>query len=220
MTILDMHNHSLASDDARASVDQYARWIDMLRRKGLEMDGFVLTEHRQYDPLVDYSELAGQHQLKIFNAAELDTDAGHFLVYGMTSKLAARVNLTDVAMHAEDLVEMADEEGAIAVPAHVGRYNIGFCEFVSPERPFPGVTVVEHLNGGSNGEETDRAMGLMALGRYVGIAGSDAHFVNRIGRYLTRFLDPVETMADIVNGLRNGRVEAIVVDSDVAARTP
>lgn len=220
MTILDMHNHSIASDDARASVEQYARWIDMLRGKGLEIDGFVLTEHRQFDPGVDYSEIGQQHGLIIFNAAELDTDAGHFLVYGVTEQLTKLIDFSDVTMRAEDLIRFVDETGGIAVPAHVGRYNIGFCEFVSPERPFEGVSVVEHLNGGSNAEEADRAMGLLAEGDYVGIAGSDAHFVNRIGRYLTRFLDPVSSMGEIVACLRAGRVETLISEGELSSRTP
>ena len=219
MTILDMHNHSLLSDDARASVEQYAKWLTMLRGKGLEIDGFVLTEHRQFDPSVEYEEIGGRYDLKIFNAAELDTDAGHFLVYGVDPGLSERFNLADVTMHAEDLIEAVEETGGIAVPAHVGRYNIGFCEFVGPERPFRGVSVVEHLNGGSNEEETARAAALMAESSYVGLAGSDAHFVNRIGRYLTRFLDPVTSMEDIVGALRAGRVETMIAET-MASRAP
>jgi predicted metal-dependent phosphoesterase TrpH len=219
MTLLDMHNHSLLSDDARASVEQYAKWLQMLRGKGLEIDGFVLTEHRQFDPAVEYAEIGGRYDLKIFNAAELDTDAGHFLVYGVSPELGKRFNFADVTMHAEDLIKVAEETGGIAVPAHVGRYNIGFCEFVNADRPFTGVSVVEHLNGGSNEEEASRAAALMAQSSYVGLAGSDAHFVNRIGRYLTRFLDPVSTMEDIVRGLRAGRVETVIAET-MASRAP
>jgi hypothetical protein len=185
----------------------------MLRRKGQEIDGFVLTEHRQFDPSVEYSEIAERYALKIFNATELDTDAGHFLIYGVSEELSRRFNLADVTIHAEDLVEVAEETGGIAVPAHVGRYNIGFTEFVGPGRPFERVTVVENLNGGSNEEETARAAALMARSSYVGIAGSDAHFVNRIGRFLTRFVDPIDSMADIVAALKAGRVETVLADT-------
>ena len=219
MTILDMHNHSLLSDDARASVEQYAKWLDMLRGKGLEIDGFVLTEHRQFDPSIEYGEIGDRYGLRIFNATELDTDAGHFLVYGVSDELRRRFDFADVTMGAEDLVEVAEDSGGIAVPAHVGRYNIGFCEFVGPDRPFERVRVVEHLNGGSNEEETSRAAALMNGASYVGIAGSDAHFVNRIGRYLTRFLDPVESMADIVAALKAGKVETVIAET-MASRTP
>ena len=44
--ILDLHTHSVRSDDGRAKVANYCQWI---RRKELPIDGFVLTEHRQFD---------------------------------------------------------------------------------------------------------------------------------------------------------------------------
>ena len=39
--ILDLHTHSVRSDDGRAKVDNYCQWI---RRKELPLDGLVLTE--------------------------------------------------------------------------------------------------------------------------------------------------------------------------------
>jgi len=44
--ILDLHTHSVRSDDGRAKVENYCQWI---RKKELPLDGFVLTEHRQFD---------------------------------------------------------------------------------------------------------------------------------------------------------------------------
>ena len=44
--ILDLHTHSIRSDDGRAKVDNYCQWI---RKKELPLDGLVLTEHRQFD---------------------------------------------------------------------------------------------------------------------------------------------------------------------------
>ena len=51
--ILDLHLHSEASDDSRAPVEAY---LKILARKRAErpLDGFVLTEHRKFDPHADY----------------------------------------------------------------------------------------------------------------------------------------------------------------------
>ena len=43
--ILDLHTHSIQSDDGRAKVENYCQWI---RKKEVGIDGFVLTEHRQF----------------------------------------------------------------------------------------------------------------------------------------------------------------------------
>ena len=46
---LDMHSHSVSSDDSRATVEQYVKWIQVLRKRGHTVDGIVLTEHRKFD---------------------------------------------------------------------------------------------------------------------------------------------------------------------------
>ena len=48
--ILDLHTHSVKSDDGRAKVENYCKWI---QKKELPLDGFVLTEHRQFDDQSD-----------------------------------------------------------------------------------------------------------------------------------------------------------------------
>ena len=58
LMFLDLHTHSVSSDDSRATVEQYVKWAGVLRRKGRRIDGFVLTEHRKFDFDADYSSLA------------------------------------------------------------------------------------------------------------------------------------------------------------------
>ena len=52
--ILDLHTHSIKSDDGRAKVQNYCQWI---KSRDIPIDGFVLTEHRQFDNDSDYSDL-------------------------------------------------------------------------------------------------------------------------------------------------------------------
>ena len=102
---LDLHTHSVASDDSRATVDQYIKWVNVLRRKGAEIDGFVLTEHRQFNHDIDYVSLSKKNGITILKGAELDTDAGHFLVYGITKSLSENIDFFDLSMSAEKLVK-------------------------------------------------------------------------------------------------------------------
>ena len=80
---LDMHSHSVSSDDSRATVEQYVKWIQVLRKRGHTIDGIVLTEHRKFDIDKDYSDLAAQYNVLVLKGSELDTRFGHFLVYGV-----------------------------------------------------------------------------------------------------------------------------------------
>ena len=76
--ILDLHTHSIKSDDGRAKVENYCQWI---RAKSLPIQGFVLTEHRQFDFESDYSELADAFDLTILKASEVETEYGLSLIH-------------------------------------------------------------------------------------------------------------------------------------------
>ena len=70
LVILDLHSHSIKSDDGRAKVQNYCQWI---KTRKIPIDGFVLTEHRQFDNESDYSDLAEKHGLKGFDALHLSS---------------------------------------------------------------------------------------------------------------------------------------------------
>ena len=44
--ILDLHAHSDRSEDSRAPLETYLKWLQR-KRALLPIDGIVLTEHRQ-----------------------------------------------------------------------------------------------------------------------------------------------------------------------------
>ena len=207
--LLDLHTHSVASDDSRATVEQYVKWIDVLRRKGYRIDGFVLTEHRQFDFGRDYSALAADGGVVILKGAELDTNSGHFLVFGITPELTRRIDLADVGMDALELMSAAAETGGIAIPAHPGRFGIGLYEFIRNGADFGGVTIVEHLNGSNRPGEQERAEELIAERSYKGTGGSDAHLVSAIGACMTEFERPVATEKELVRELVSGDFRAV-----------
>ena len=206
---LDLHTHSVASDDSRATVEQYVKWIGMLRRKGYRIDGFVLTEHRQFDFDRDYSALAAEGDVLILKGAELDTRVGHFLVFGITPELTRRIDLTDVGMDAMELMRVAAETGGIAIPAHPGRFGIGLYEFMGNGTDYSGLTIVEHLNGSNRPGEQGRAEELIAKYGYKGTGGSDAHLVSAIGACMTEFERPVATEEELVRELISGDFRAV-----------
>ena len=122
--ILDLHTHSIKSDDGRAKVENYCQWI---RSKDLPIDGFVLTEHRQFDTESDYSALADKFDLVILKASEVETEYGHVLVFGVTEKLTKVFDFASINLRLEMVLETSNQHGAIAVPCHPGRaISIGF----------------------------------------------------------------------------------------------
>ena len=199
---LDLHAHSTdASDDAGGTVEGYLKWIAARRRRGYRIDGFVLTEHRHYDPAVRYDELAGRYDVTVLHGAELETDVGHVLVYGITPGLVRGIDFADVALSHRELLTAVRDEGGVAVPAHAGRPRIGLWDHAQAGRVgFELVGAIEALNGGSSDEENGRARELAEARQLASVGGSDAHFVSAIGRCLTAFERPVTTVAGLVAG--------------------
>ena len=120
--ILDLHTHSIKSDDGRAKVENYCQWI---RARNIPIDGFVLTEHRQFDFESDYRALAEENGLVILKASEVETEYGHVLVYGVTEALTQAFDFSSINNALKDVLQAANDHGAVAVPCHPGRPKVG-----------------------------------------------------------------------------------------------
>ena len=210
--ILDLHSHSIVSDDGRAKVENYCQWI---RKKEIPLDGFVLTEHRLYDDLSDYSALAEASGLLILKASEVETEYGHVLVFGVSDALREAFDFGQIGLPLEKVVRESERHGATAVPCHPGRTRVGMCAHIDTRGDPIGVEVIETLNGGSRGNENGEALALAERKSYHRIGGSDSHIVSHIARCATRFQDEILGMDDLVAALRAGRCEAVTLEDGV-----
>ncbi len=204
--ILDLHNHSIMSDDARAKVENYCQWI---QKRKLEIDGLVLTEHRQYDAESDYRAIEDEFGILILKASEVETDYGHVLVFGVNEDMQNAFDFGRIGHSCQMVVDTAKRCGGIAVPCHPGRAKVGMLAHVEARGPVEGVEVIEVLNGGSRGSENADALALAERQGYRGSGGSDAHIVSHIGRCATKFAREIASIADLVDALRAGDYEAI-----------
>ena len=204
--IIDLHAHSIKSDDGRAKVENYCKWI---RTRELPLDGFVLTEHRQFDDESDYSPLGEEYGLLILKGSEVETEYGHVLVFGVTPELVDEFDFSSISLPLAKVIKACEKHNAVPVPCHPGRPRVGMAahleEFGVPE----GVKIVEIYNGGSRNNEDEIACSLADEQGYAGIAGSDAHIVSHIGRCATRFDQKIRSMQDLVEALQNNAFEAV-----------
>jgi predicted metal-dependent phosphoesterase TrpH len=202
--ILDLHLHSELSDDSRAPVEAY---LKLLQRKRAErpLDGIVLTEHRQFDLLRDYRALEDKYGLLILTAAEVETDYGHVLVYGVNRDILARFDFTNVRLPAQEVMTEVARMGGIALPCHPGRPTVGLCAHYDSKPSLEGVVGVEAINGGSRRGEDERAQALIDEYGYKAYGGSDSHLVSFVGICATEFDAKISTIADLVRELRDGR---------------
>jgi len=214
--ILDLHLHSDRSDDSRAPVEAY---LKLLQRKREErpLDGIVLTEHRQFDPRRDFRDLEDRYGFLILNAAEIETDYGHVLVFGVNDDIMARFDFTDVRLPAQDVIREVERLGGVALPCHPGRPTVGMCAHYESRGPLHGVIAVEALNGGSKKGEDDRVRELMRQYGYAGFGGSDSHLVSFVGICATEFDAQIRTIDDLVRELRAGRCRPVDFRQRLAA---
>ena len=204
--ILDLHTHSIKSDDGRAKVENYCQWI---RSRELPLDGFVLTEHRQFDDESDYSELGEKFGLVILKASEVETEYGHVLVFGVTPALTEEFDFARVDNPLADVIAAAKKHGAVAVPCHPGRPRVGMFAHTEELGIPEGVEIVEIYNGGSRDNEDQIAIDNAEKLGYRGIAGSDSHIVSHVGRCATKFEKDIRNMDDLVAALKAGEFEAV-----------
>ena len=209
---IDMHCHSISSDDARATAEQYLKWIQVLRQRGRQVDGIVLTEHRKFDREADYSALAKQYDVLVLKGSELDTRYGHVLVYGVNDHLLQTFDFSDVTIDTQALIHEARRSGAMAVPAHPGRFGVGLVDHLANGADVEDLEIIELLNFGSREGENERAAELGAQRGLLGIGGSDAHFTSAIGSCLTEFQDSIHNETDLVTALAGGRFQAVSME--------
>lgn len=204
--IIDLHAHSTKSDDGRAKVENYCKWI---RTRELPLDGFVLTEHRQFDDESDYSPLGDEYGLLILKGSEVETEYGHVLVFGVTPELVREFDFASISLPLANVIEACEKHNAVAVPCHPGRPRVGMAAHLEEHGVPDGVKIVEIYNGGSRNNEDEIACSLADQQGYAGIGGSDAHIVSHIGRCATRFNQDIHSMQDLVEALQNNAFEAV-----------
>ena len=204
--ILDLHTHSIKSDDGRAKVQNYCQWI---RARDIPLDGFVLTEHRQFDLESDYSALASEFALTILKASEVETEYGHVLVFGVTDGLLKEFDFRDIQLSLAHVIQACERHNAVPVPCHPGRTRVGMSAHLKEFGVPQGVRIVEIYNGGSRGDEDAVAQAMASELDYLGIGGSDAHIVSHVGRCATRFPSRIDTEQELVEALQAEEFEAI-----------
>jgi predicted metal-dependent phosphoesterase TrpH len=209
--ILDLHVHSTFSVDSPVRVEQYAERMLELQAQ-YEIDGFVLMEH---DYLIepetcDLSALSAESGITILAGVEVDTYWGHILVYGLPAELWSQMKTNEYKKQEPiAMVRAAQAAGAVCVPAHPFR---GFIGVGARCAELPGVKLLEGINGSNSAAENRAALERARRLGWAMTGGSDAHFLPELGAGLTRFDEPVRTMAELVSALTAGRCSALTLE--------
>jgi predicted metal-dependent phosphoesterase TrpH len=217
--LVDLHAHTYPkSDDSFVSADEL---VDAARQSGL--DGICLTEHDDFWPPKSAQELTRRHGILVLPGAEVNTDAGHVLVFGLDTY--------KFGMHKPTFLrEEADRHGAVLVAAHPYRRR-----FLADPGEDPAARsemlkralddemlrlfdAVESRNGRGKESENLFADDLRVELGLPGTGGSDTHYLRQMGTAATLFERRVASLDELVVELKAGRMRA--VDLTTAAQKP
>ena len=112
------------------------------------------------------------------------------------------------------LLEMAEEDGAVIVPAHPcrgwGRQHKHAHNF--PRELLGHIVAIETLNGANTVRSNDKALALAEEFGLRGTGGSDAHALWQVGKCVTVFEREVASEEELVEELRAGRFHAAYLE--------
>lgn len=203
--ILDMHVHTAASDDSDATIEGYIKLIQAYRHF-YPFDGFVLTEHRTYTPGLNLQRYWDEYGVLVLQGAEIDTNLGHLLVYGINERVLEQFDLTKRMHDGRKIIPELTRLGAVAAPSHPYRESV-FGHIIERDiAEVAGVCIIESYNGQNSRQQNDRAVALCVQHDLRGLGGSDAHYVNPQWFLLcaTEFDDTLTSSAELVEALHYG----------------
>ncbi len=193
--LIDLHCHTLPLSTCSAL--ELADLVGVARERGL--DAICLTEHdRAWSPAA-LEEARERLAFPLFSAVELTTDMGHVLAFGLPAAGYSAI--------AAEVFEAAETAGALLFLAHPARDGLLRVSRETVEY----FASVEAANGSDTRLQNLAAAGLASGFRLPGIGGSDAHTRAEVGRAATRFEKRPRDDAELLELMRAGRYEAVLL---------
>ena len=196
---IDLHVHT--SEASPCSSAPLGDLVTEAKRIGL--DGICLTDHNYvWDPKT-IAELRHKHDFLILRGNEITTDQGDMLVFGFDEDIKE-------VMRLDELRRKVLKAGGFIIAAHpfrgfltFGIGQLGLTPEKAMERPlFQHVDAVEVLNSKVSRKENRFSSQVAAGLGLPGTGGSDAHEVEEVGVYATRFSDIITNEEELVEALK------------------
>jgi predicted metal-dependent phosphoesterase TrpH len=202
---IDLHTHTAIVSDC--SNIQPGEMVAAALGAGL--DGICITDHvfhgltLHHDPSQPYAgyravcQAAQGSPLVVLPGIEFSFNEGDFLVYGLDQAVLPELG-ADFSLRT--CLALARREGGVVVQAHPYRFG---------GQPVHGLDAIETCNGGNSDEHNRRAETWSRENGVLGLAGSDAHEREKIGRCYTVFDADCSTAAGLCEAIRQGRVQRL-----------
>jgi predicted metal-dependent phosphoesterase TrpH len=200
--IIDIHVHT--SPRSKCSNIDPVEMIKEAARLGL--DGVCLTEHQVLWSREEADDLASDSGIKVFRGNEITTNMGDVLVFGYWEHIEGIMPL-------KKLYRTVKSQGGFIAAAHPfrGFKMVGVSQLelkadqASERKVFKSVDAIEIRNGKLNEKENDLAGQVAEKLGLPGLAGSDAHNLDELGRFAMIFESDLTNDEDLTKELKANR---------------
>jgi predicted metal-dependent phosphoesterase TrpH len=199
---IDLHTHTSPRSPC-SSIDPHELIREAAR---LELDAICLTEHQVAWQPDEIEELSQETAVAILRGNEFTTNQGDILVFGYEEDIKELLTI-------EELRERVTGAGGFMIAAHPFRgfktFGIGQLQMTVEQacsrKMFDYVDALEIRNGKVSDEENEMAARVADRLGLPGTAGSDAHRLDEIGKWVMDFERAIENEQELIEELRAGR---------------
>lgn len=190
---LDLHVHTNNSYDCRLRIHDIIRFC-----KSSGLDGFAVTDHDTLGSLAQVQ--GGDEEVAIIPGMEVTARGAHILAFHVYEDIPPRLPI-------EETVELIHQQGGTAALAHpYSMFRSSLRELEVSEAGFDALEVANasHLFYKRN---LKRGISLAERLKLPMIGGSDAHFLEAVGRTFTIVEADSTRPEDILKAVKEGKTE-------------
>lgn len=189
--LIDTHIH-----EDKYSFDSFLPFEDAVKKaKEVGLDAICITNHESNQLRKDIGDSAVIDDILVIVGAEFLTDEGDIVIFGLNDLPKEKVS-------ARELLTMVKKAGGVAVPAHPFRTNnrgLGN-NMIELSGLLSGV---ESFNGSTTHHHNLQAFALATELELPSLGASDAHRVDRVGKYATKFYGNIRDHRDFIEAVKS-----------------
>lgn len=192
--IIDTHFHT----KEYSSCSEIGIESGIREAKRLGLGGICITDHDIVASKTMAKEFQDKYDILVIAGTEVNTVEGDILCFGIDC-------IPEGSIMAQELVDYVDKSGGVCIAAHPFRdNNRGLKDSI---RNIKGLHAIEAFNGNTDHESNMRAHKIAVELGIPCTGGSDAHKLENIGKYVTRFSKDVKDEASIIKAVRSGNIK-------------
>lgn len=196
--IIDTHVH-----ENKYSFDSFIDFKESVElAKLIGLNGMCITNHDNNYMRNEIGDSAKINGVLVIVGSEILTHEGDILVFGLK-------DIPQEKLHAEELLNLVKKHNGAAIAAHPFRNNNrGIGENMRKVSHL--LTGIESFNGSTTPHHNLQSYALASELNIPSLGASDAHRLEKLGTYATRFYNTIRDHKDFIEALKHGNFHPVM----------